>query len=65
MARNGVCQDQLLKVDTKFDTENLDAQLRGQLRIAVVHHHPYPYPAPNETPGPVLGRGRSGNGCSR
>ncbi|MER5466853.1 metallophosphoesterase [Streptomyces sp. NPDC002668] len=50
MARGGVSQDQLLKVGTKFDTENLEAELQGHLRIAVVHHHPYPYPAPNETP---------------
>ncbi|HET6355351.1 metallophosphoesterase [Streptomyces sp.] len=50
MARGSVSQDQLLRVGTKFDTENLDAELQGHLRIAVVHHHPYPYPAPNETP---------------
>ncbi|MEU4731716.1 metallophosphoesterase [Streptomyces sp. NPDC023588] len=53
-ARGQVDREQLIRMATKFNEENLRDELEEYLRVAVVHHHPYPYPHDPEKERPIL-----------
>lgn len=50
LARGCVDQDQLLKMATEYEVNNIGQALDGYLKVALVHHHPYPYVPDKETP---------------
>lgn len=50
LARGCVDRDQLLRMATEYEVNNVGQVLHNYLKVALVHHHPYPYVPDKETP---------------